>query len=181
MRETQIGKTRLVLEGGSVVNQDVDVIVNAANEGLWPGGGVSGAIHEAAGPSVAEECARIGHVPTGRAAITGGGRLAARFVIHAVGPVWRGGTDGEPELLASAYRCSLELADAHALRSIAFPSIGTGIFGYPRDRAAPLALETVVRYLRGATGLKVVKFVFYGPHEIEPFERALEEIVGRRG
>jgi O-acetyl-ADP-ribose deacetylase (regulator of RNase III) len=144
---------------------------------LYPGGGVSGAIHEAGGPEIAAECERIGHTPTGSAVMTTAGTLPARHVIHAVGPVWQGGGEGEPDLLASAYRSSLKLADQHGLRSIAFPSISTGIFGYPRDRAARVALTTVIGYLRAGSGLETVTFVFYGPHEIETFETALDEIV----
>src|SRR5262245_46191631 len=118
-----------------ITTLDVDAIVNAANTSLAPGGGVCGAIHRAAGPELAQACAQVGGCPTGDARITLGFRLKARFVIHAVGPVWHGGNAGEPVLLASAYRASITLAKQHGLRSIAFPAISTGIFGYPLDAA----------------------------------------------
>jgi O-acetyl-ADP-ribose deacetylase (regulator of RNase III) len=121
----------------------VDAIVNAANTALAPGGGVCGAIHRAAGPELAAACERVAPCPTGEARLTPGFRLPARFVIHAVGPVWQGGGAGEPELLASAYRESLKLARAQGLRSIAFPAISTGIFGYPLDAATAIAVKTV--------------------------------------
>lgn len=121
----------------------VDAIVNAANEKLLAGGGVCGAIHRAAGPELEEECRTLGGCPTGEARITRGYRLPARHVIHTVGPVWHGGDQGEPELLASAYRASLDLARAHALKTVAFPAISTGIFGFPPDLAARIAIATV--------------------------------------
>jgi O-acetyl-ADP-ribose deacetylase (regulator of RNase III) len=125
-------KMQIDLVQGDITKEDVDAIVNAANEALAPGGGVCGAIHRRGGPSIAEECQRIGHCPTGGAVATTAGDLPARFVIHAVGPVWRGGGAGEPELLASAYRSSLEEAVRVGARSVAFPAISTGIYGYPR-------------------------------------------------
>lgn len=125
-----------------ITRLDVDAIVNAANEALAPGGGVCGAIHRAAGPELAAACAALPRCPTGEARITPGFRLRARHVIHAVGPVWHGGTAGEAELLASCYRASLALARAHGLRSIAFPAISTGIYGYPAGPATRIAVET---------------------------------------
>src|SRR6266540_3530582 len=176
MRETTIGGRRLRLVQGDITRIEVDAIVNAANEALWPGGGVSGAIHRAGGPSIAAECRRVGQMPTGQAAITAGGRLPAQRVIHAVGPVWHGGQQGEAELLASAYRASLRLADEHALKTIAFPSISTGIYGYPIDQAARVALEAVVEYLRGETRLEEVTFVLFSARDLAIYESALDEL-----
>lgn len=128
---------------GDLTTQQVDAIVNAANEALAPGGGVCGAIRRAGGDEIFEECARLGGCSTGDAKSTGAGRLPARYVIHAVGPVWRGGDAGEPELLASAYRRSLEVAAELGCRTIAFPALSTGIYGYPPELAAPVAVSAV--------------------------------------
>lgn len=142
---------------GDITTLAVDAIVNAANETLLGGGGVDGAIHRAAGPDLLAECRRIGGCPTGEARITGGYRLPARHVIHTVGPVWRGGDAGEDDLLASAYRNSLLLAQAHDLASIAFPAISTGIYGFPADRAAAIAADTI-RGHRAALQVTLVAF-----------------------
>lgn len=128
---------------GDITTLAVDAVVNAANERLAPGGGVCGAIHRAAGPGLAEECAHIGHCATGHARATGAHDLPARWVVHAVGPVWRGGDAGEAELLASCYRESLDVAAALGARSIAFPAISTGIYGYPAEEAAEVAVAAV--------------------------------------
>jgi len=128
---------------GDLTQQDVDAIVNAANEALAPGGGVCGAIRRAGGDEIFEECARLGGCATADAKATGAGRLSARYVIHAVGPVWHGGDAGEPELLASAYRRALEVAEELGCRTIAFPALSTGIYGYPAELAAPVAVAAV--------------------------------------
>jgi O-acetyl-ADP-ribose deacetylase len=144
---------------GDITEQDVDAIVNAANPTLLGGGGVDGAIHRAGGPAILEECRRAGGCEPGDAKATTGGALPARHVIHAVGPIWRGGEQGEPELLASAYRSCLTLADELGARSLAFPAISLGIYGYPIDDGARVALRTVAAHLDGQTGLEVVRFV----------------------
>ena len=144
-----------------ITTLDVDAIVNAANSQLAPGGGVCGAIHAAAGPGLAEACAKIGHCPTGEARLTPGFQLPARYVIHAVGPVWRGGGAGEAELLASAYRSAMRIADAEGLRHVAFPAISTGIYGYPLKLATHVAVRTVREELSGNGSVSDVTFACF--------------------
>ncbi|HUL70174.1 MAG TPA: O-acetyl-ADP-ribose deacetylase [Gemmatimonadales bacterium] len=150
----------------------VDVIVNAANSSLLGGGGVDGAIHRAAGPELLAECRKLGGCPTGEARITRGYRLPARHVIHAVGPVWRGGTHGEAELLAGAYQSSLELAREHDLRSIAFPAISCGAYGYPIEAATRIALDTVTRFMAKNSRPETVLFACFDPPVYEAFGAA---------
>jgi O-acetyl-ADP-ribose deacetylase len=149
-----------------------DAVVNAANESLAPGGGVSGAIHRAAGHELARACAEIGTCPTGEARLTPGFRLPARFVIHAVGPVWQGGGAGEPELLASAYRAAMKLAAAHRLRSIAFPAISTGIYGFPLHIATPIAVATVRAAAQGGTSVEQVIFACFSAEIEQTYRQA---------
>lgn len=150
--------SRIAVVIGDITRLEVDAIVNAANESLLPGGGVCGAIHRAAGPDLEAECRRIGRCPTGEARITAGYRLPAHQVIHTVGPVWQGGTRGEPALLAACYRNSLTLALQHGLSSIAFPAISTGIFGYPLEDATAIAVAEVRRWI--ATQPKPERVIF---------------------
>lgn len=150
----------------------VDAIVNAANTHLAAGSGVCGAIHDAAGPELAEATARVGGCPTGDARITPGFRLPARYVIHAVGPVWRGGGEGEEALLRGAYRASLMLARDHGCSSIAFPAISTGIFGYPLEEATAVAVETVRAFAPEAAGLRIVQFSCFSDRVLEVYRRA---------
>lgn len=153
----------------------VDAIVNAANRDLAPGGGVCGAIHAAAGPELARACARLSPCPTGEARITPGFLLPARFVIHAVGPVWQGGASGESELLRSVYRNSLALARAGALRSIAFPAISTGIYGYPLQTAAEIAVATVMIEIGKGSGIVDVTFACFDQNALAVYLRLLSQ------
>lgn len=167
---------RMEIVDADITGLAVDAIVNAANERLLPGGGVCGAIHDAAGPGLARECAEVGFCPTGSARITGGHDLAADHVIHAVGPVWHGGGAGEDELLRGAYRESLELAAQHGLKSVAFPAISTGIFGFPAERAAKIAVATTAEFLERHPDLEKVVFCCFGAGCVENHRRALDEL-----
>jgi O-acetyl-ADP-ribose deacetylase (regulator of RNase III) len=178
--ELVIGKTRLSLVQGDITQQQTDAIVNAANSSLMGGGGVDGAIHRAGGPAILEACkkivAEIGRLPAGQAVITTGGNLWAKHVIHTVGPVWRGGDKGEPETLASAYRESLKRADEAGLQSVSFPSISTGVYGYPVDLAARVAVESTRAFLSQNTSLKQVVFVLFDSVTYGAYQQALENL-----
>ncbi len=168
MRDPRI--ERLV---GDITTLSVDAIVNAANSSLLGGGGVDGAIHRAAGPGLLAECRTIGGCPTGEARLTGGHNLPARFVIHTVGPVWHGGANGEDALLAACYRSSLTLATAHGLRSIAFPAISTGVYGFPRPRACKIAVAETRRFLESDNTLERVIFVSFDAETDALYRREL--------
>ena len=168
---------RITIVEGNIIKQKVDAIVNAANQSLLGGGGVDGAIHAAAGLELLAECRTLGGCPTGQAKITRGYSLPARFVIHTVGPIWRGGQFNEDELLASCYRQSLSLATQHGLQTVAFPSISTGAFGFPMDRAAEIAVKTIRDYLRENAFPEKVILVCFGEQAQQIFNQAREEIL----
>jgi O-acetyl-ADP-ribose deacetylase (regulator of RNase III) len=176
--ELKVNRATVALVEGDLTELDVDAIVNAANSALQLGGGVAGAIRRKGGPTIQEECDRRGGTPVGTAAITGGGKLKARHVIHAVGP--RLGEGDEERKLAGAVRSSLELADEHELCSIAFPAISTGIFGYPIEDAARVMLTETIRYLEGKTGLTRVVYCLFGQDALHTFEQALKAMGSRQ-
>ncbi len=177
-------KARITLVFGDITEQDAAAIVNAANPGLMGGGGVDGAIHRKGGTEILEECKIIrqesypGGLPTGKAVMTTGGKLKAKKVIHTVGPIWSGGNGGEAELLAQAYRNSLALAQKKGLKTIAFPSISTGAYGYPVEKASRVAVRAVVEFLEKNKGIEQVRFVLHSMHDLRTYEEALTEIMG---
>lgn len=179
-KEIKVNNARISVIQGDITGQATDAIVNAANSGLMGGGGVDGAIHRAGGPTILEECKEIvsrqGRLPTGKAVITTGGNLKARYVIHTVGPIWRGGNQGERELLASAYNESLILAAENGLTSVSFPSISTGAYGYPVDEAAGVAVKTVKDFLKKQeSSVTEVVFVLFDSATFSVYASKLEE------
>ena len=182
---TRLLDGRLEVRTGDITALGVDAIVNAANSSLLGGGGVDGAIHRAAGPELVAECRRIraadlpDGLPTGQAVATGAGKLPARYVIHTVGPVWHGGSSGEPELLASCYRTSLELAaslgDAEPVQTVAFPAISTGVFGYPKDAAARVAYQSIRSFLDGSDRPRQVILIFFSGDDAQGFLAAIQD------
>ena len=180
--KTEVNSRALLLLEDDITIRSTEAIVNAANSSLMGGGGVDGAIHRAGVPAVLEECKRIvkkqGKLPTGKAVITTGGNLKARYVIHTVGPVWQSGKRNEAELLASSYRESLKLAEENNISSISFPSISTGAYGYPVYEAAKVALKTVISFLKDeASSIKEIAFVLYDNKTFDAYRAALSEIV----
>lgn len=176
----KVGNTKITLTRGDITQQDTEAIVNAANSSLLGGGGVDGAIHRAGGPQILEECkqirARQGGCPTGEAVITSGGNLKARYVIHTVGPIWAGGNSREDELLSNAYRNSLQLAVDRGIRTVSFPSISTGAYGFPTGRAARVAAATVQKFLEQENGLAEVRFVLFSEKDLNIYREAWEEL-----
>lgn len=168
----KLGKTIFFLEEGDITRQETEAIVNAANSRLAGGGGVDGAIHRAGGPAIMEECRKIGGCPTGEAVITTGGNLKAKYVIHTVGPIYQGGNHEEARLLASAYRESLKLAHKKRIRSVAFPSLSTGAYGYPLEEAAGIAVKTVTDYIRDNPVFDQVGFVLFGNQSYQAYVQA---------
>jgi len=175
--ETRIGKATVELLQGDITEQDTDAIVNAANRSLLGGGGVDGAIHRMAGAQLLAECRTLGGCQTGDAKITKGYRLKAKHVIHTVGPIYHSDREKAPELLASCYRRSLEMASEYHLNSITFPSISTGAYGYPLEEAAPIALKTVIDYLKTHPEINRARFVLFGDEAYRAYEKSLKEIL----
>jgi len=178
--EKMINQTKVVLKQGDITNEEVDIIVNAANSGLMGGGGVDGAIHRRGGPAILEECKKIrdtkGRCHTGHAVITTAGNLKATHVVHTVGPIWHGGKDDEPQLLRNAYVNSLKLAKDKKAKSIAFPSISTGAYGYPIDQAAAVALDAIKVFLEEDTSIQEVRLVLFSKGDYSVYEDSLNKI-----
>ncbi len=174
--EDRVGESVVRLKQGDITEEEVDAIVNAANTSLLGGGGVDGVIHRAGGTRILEECKKLGGCKTGDAKITDGGDLPASHVIHTVGPIWRGGSGNEDSRLESAYRRSLEVALENGLSSVAFPSISTGAYGFPIERAACIALRTIAGFIKEHPAIKEVNMVLFGKRDLEVYEKAWEEV-----
>jgi O-acetyl-ADP-ribose deacetylase len=179
--EQAFGNGFIETHRGDITREDVDAIVNAANSSLLGGGGVDGAIHRAGGPAILEACRALGGCATGDAKITTGGNLRARHVIHTVGPVFRDGHHGEPELLASCHRRSLEVALENGIETVAFPAISCGVYGYPARDAARGAMETVSAFLLRAPGIRLVRFVLFDEETYRHFDNALRDVRNPKG
>jgi len=175
--ELKVGSAKIELVEEDITSQDTDAIVNAANRSLLGGGGVDGAIHRAAGPQLLAECRTLGGCETGDAKITKGYNLKARHVIHTVGPIYHSAGRKAPDLLASCYRRSLEVASQNKLKSIAFPSISTGAYGYPLEEAAPIALKTAMDYLKAHPDIELVRFVLFGRDAYQAYEKAQKDLM----
>jgi O-acetyl-ADP-ribose deacetylase (regulator of RNase III) len=177
--QIKTGPSLLSLILGDITRQDTDAIVNAANSGLLGGGGVDGAIHRAGGPQILEECREIrktrGGCPTGDAVITSGGRLKARYVIHTVGPVWQGGTRNEETLLRNAYENSLKLAVEHGVQTVSFPSISTGVYGFPIERASRIAFDAVRRFVEKNAQIREVRFIMFSQDDFDIYAPLFSE------
>lgn len=178
--EKEFNGVKIILKHGDITEEKVDVIVNAANNQLQGGGGVDGAIHRAGGPEITKECDKIrkkqGECHTGQAVVTSGGKLPVKKIIHAVGPIWRGGTDEEAELLRETYINSLKLALEHGAKTVAFPSISTGAYGFPIEHAASIALTAVHDFIQEHKGLKEVRFILFSQRDLEIYESALKKL-----
>ena len=175
--EIKINNTVIALALGDITREETDAIVNAANSGLRGGGGVDGAIHRAGGPSIMEECRKIGSCPTGQAVVTGGGKLKARYVIHTVGPVYRGGSRGEADLLKGAYLESLKRVTDTGLKSVSFPAISAGVYGYPLEEAARIALTTAIDYVKNHHEIELVRFVLFSQDIYAVFSNELKKMM----
>jgi len=178
--KVKINNCELILLQGDITQQEVDAIVNAANSSLMGGGGVDGAIHRAGGPKILEECKKIvekiNFLPTGEAVITSGGNLKAKYVIHTVGPIYRGGNNSEAELLSNAYKNSLKIAKEHDLQTIAFPSISTGAYRFPLKEAAKIALSTIINFIKEENHFKEVRMVLFGNNAFSVYKDTLKSI-----
>jgi len=172
---------RLAIVDGDITKLEVDAIVNAANTTLLGGGGVDGAIHLAAGPELLQECRKLGGCPTGQAKITNGYHLPARWVIHTVGPVWQGGTHGENDLLASCYRSCLQLAQEHGIRSLAFPAISTGAYGFPLEAATRIALQETKKFFEQNHSVEKVVMVCFGERALKTYEKVAAQVFTKSG